>query len=173
MLKKNVQNIQWPFWAMAAVIFYNGIFFNWSALHEFAWLAFGLIATIAITVYVFPMFSGSVLKRMLIVTSLLSVLIYFVINLPGRVNIKGKPYNQQQQLGNWIRKHADTALPIFINLNNDKIVEYYSKRSFNTAWSFAEAKAVASAFKIDSALWIEIKNNQVEKIVPFYPLALY
>ena len=166
---KQTAKLSWPLWALASFIPYNGIFFNWSAMHEFAWLAFGLFACIAITIYMLPLFDKKLLKQLLLTTSILSLLQYYAINLPGNVNWKGERYDDQKQLGNWVRLHTDTALLIFTNFSNDKVVEFYSKRTFNTAQSLDAAIALAKSFGVDRGIWIEVNNLKVERAVRFFP----
>ncbi|CAN5399109.1 hypothetical protein BH10BAC3_BH10BAC3_11450 [soil metagenome] len=166
---KKTQKISWPIWALAAIIPYNGIFFNWSAMHEFAWLAFALFASLASSIYILPLFNTRELKQLLFTTTVLSLLQYYIINLPGNVSWKGERYDQQMQLGNWIRQHADSALPIFTNISNDKVVEFYSKRTFNTVASLHEAITLANSFGIEKGIWLEVKNQKVERAVRFFP----
>ena len=158
----------WPLWALASVIPYNGIFFNWSAGHEFAWMAFGLFATIAISIYFFPVLTWPRLKKILIAAVVFSLVQYYLINLPGPVNLKGDRYDEQKKLGEWIHNNIDASTPVFINLNNDKIVEYYSKRTFNSAQSPTEAEAIAAQYHVDKAIWILVENGRVKKVMQLF-----
>jgi hypothetical protein len=164
-----LQRPVWPLWALAAIIPYNGLFLNWSAVHEFAWMAFGLIASIVVTVYIFPMFEQRFLVKLLLVTSIFSIVTYYTINLPGPVSWKGEAYNRQQKSGTIIRNLTDPGLPVFCNANNDKIVEFYSKRTLNSVSSLAEAMELAARFGWNAGTWVELKNGKVEKIVRFSP----
>jgi hypothetical protein len=165
---KETRYPSWPLWALAAIIPYNGIFFNWSAGHEFAWMAFGLLATVAVTVYLLPSLSLPQLKKIVIPVLFLSLIQYYLINPPGPANLKGDRYDEQKFLGEWISKNVDRSVPVFININNDKIVEYYSKRTFNSAQSPSEAKALADLYKIKEALWIEVEKGKVKKVVRLF-----
>lgn len=161
--------ISWPLWALVAIIPYNGMFFNWSAQHEFAWMAFALFSIVAISIYLLPYLKTVSLKKITGIIIFLSLLQYFIINLPGTVSIKGDPYDQQAKLGKWIQKNVDSSLPVFTNISNDKIVEYYSKRTFNTAQTPAEAIALAGVYGISAAVWIKINNGKVERITKLFP----
>ncbi|MES2647841.1 MAG: hypothetical protein V4717_13250 [Bacteroidota bacterium] len=160
---------QWPLWALAVVIPYNGLFFNWSAVHEFAWMAFGLIACIVVTVYIFPLFEKRGLIKLLTTTSIFSLAVYYTINLPGRKSWKGEAYNLHQKSGAIIRRYTNPQLPVFTNANNDKIVTFYSKRTLNAVSGFAEAVTLARQFGWRGGAWVELKDGKVEKIIRFSP----
>lgn len=166
LLKKKPLNYKWPLWALAVIIPYNGIFFNWSAIHEFAWMAFGLFATIAISIYFLPSLPVITMKKLVAAAIVISIIQYFVINLPGATNVKRDRYDEQKRLGEWIRNNVDTTAAIFTNLDNDKIVEYYSKRTFNSAGSAAAAKTIANAYHTGSAVWLFIEKGKVKELIP-------
>lgn len=159
-----VNNIYWPIWALSATIPYNFIFLDWSANHEFAWLAFGMIATICMAIYLFPLMASQRLMKLTLVSFLFSLSIYYLINLPGSKNLSGSNYNASQIMGNTIRQKVPDNLPIFCNMPNQKIVEYYSKRTFLHAGTHKEAMEAAKANGFRKLAWIEIKNERVTEI---------
>jgi MFS family permease len=160
---------KWPLWALAVVIPYNFVFFNWSANHEFAWLAFGLFAVITASIYLLPFVRS--LRKIILATVAISLVMYFVINLPGPATIRGDRYAHQKELGEWIRQHVDPSATVFSNLVNDKIVEYYSKRTFNEAQTAEDAAARAKTNDIKKAVWLNIENGKVITVLPLFPAA--
>jgi hypothetical protein len=157
--------ISWPFWALLSVIPYNGLFFNWSAEHEFAWLAFGLMAVLYIGVYLLPTLSSTMKKWLVGLSILVSFGIYLVINRPGEKSWKGDLYAGQMHLGSWISQHVDASIPIFTNFPNDKITEYYSRRTFTAAPDVKTAQSICQRYGIQKATWLYIINNKVERQV--------
>ena len=165
--KKNTPSygVSWPFWALLSVIPYNGLFFNWSAEHEFAWLAFGLVAALYVGIYLLPTLSFHTKNLVVGMSVLLSLGIYLVINRPGERSWKGDLYVAQMQLGDWINRHADASIPIFTNLPNDKITEYYSQRTFTNAADIETAETICRQFGIQKATWLYISDNKVQRQV--------
>jgi hypothetical protein len=157
-------SLKWPLWALMAVLPYNGLFFNWSAEHEFAWLAFALMGCVCAGIYFFPFLPVPGLKKIVASSVVVSLCIYFIINRPGKTSWKGENYAAQQELGEWIKSHVDPSLPIFTNLSNDKITEYYAGRTFNEAATVPAAVSICTQFKIKKGLWLQIENNKVRHI---------
>ncbi len=158
------QKTTWPLWALGAIVFYNGIFFNWSVIHQFAWMAFGLFAAVFFGIYLFPFLSKKQLNKMLAITSLLSLIMYFIINPPGTKSFSGEAYNQQQLTGLWIKTHVNSEIPIFITGNTDKVIEYYSKRTFTTVESLPAAKSTLVAFHLTNAVLLNFEDAKVKRI---------
>ena len=159
--------LQWPLWALATMLPYNGIFLNWSAVHEFAWLAFGLIAVVGITIYLFPLLSTRQQIRLIATCVGFSIVQYFIINRPGPVSWKGDRYASKKNLGEWIRTNIDPGLPVFTNVKNEKIIEFYSKRTFNNQANLQQAKKQATAYHIQQAVWMQVDADTITALVPF------
>ncbi len=157
-------HVHWPLWALLSIVPYNGIFFNWSANHEFAWMAFGLIASLCISIYLFPLLEEQVLRKIMIGCLLVSVVQYFVINRPGEVSWKGEHYAAQKELAEWIKNNISSSQTIFTNLENDKIVEYYSKRTFNGRQTIEDAVKTMKEYHLANAIWLQVKNGKIEEI---------
>ncbi len=165
LVQQNI-TVYWPIWALVSIIPYNGIFFNWSANHEFAWMAFALIASSCVSIYLFPYLEETVVKKLVAGCVLVSLVQYFIINRPGEISWKGEHYAAQKELGEWIKNNIDPSQPIFTNLENDKIVEYYSKRTFNGRPSFEDAVQSVKSYHIKKALWLQIENGKVNEAKP-------
>jgi hypothetical protein len=157
--------ITWPMWALISVIPYNGLFFNWSAEHEFAWLAFGLMAALYVGIYLLPGFSIRMKNWVVGLSIFVSLGIYLVINRPGERSWRGNFYSEQMQLGGWIDRHVDPSIPIFFNLPNYKITEYYSRRTFTNAADMETAQSICRQFAIQKATWLSISDNKVQRQV--------
>jgi hypothetical protein len=69
------------------------------------------------------------------------------------------------QLGGWIDRHVDPSIPIFSNLPNDKITEYYSRRTFTNAAYMETAQSICRQFAIQKATWLYISDNKVQRQV--------
>ena len=164
--KKNIpfQKNNWLFYALASVCIYNAIFFNWSTEHEFAWMAFALVFTIAITVFILPLFTPKQLNISSTITVIFSLLMYYAVNRPGPISQNGTPYNAQKLLGQKINKSIDHETVVFTNDNNNKIVEYYAKRTFNHCENKLVAHQVMQHYQIPKAYWLQIDSNKLTAI---------
>lgn len=155
--------LTWPVWCMAVIIFYNGVFFNWSCIHQFAWMAFGLFAAVFFGVYLLPFLPLKQVNRLVPAVAVVSIIMYFIINPPGPRSFSGEPYNRQRLAGVWISRHVDRNLPIFMFGETDKVIEYYSKRSFTMVPSLQAAQAAAASYGIGQAMYLEIDRGQIKK----------
>jgi hypothetical protein len=154
----------WTFWALAAALFYNLLFFNWSALHEFAWMLPGMLLVIFLAVNFFKRLPAKALKGITSATILFSLVIYYIINLPGEKSISGDRYDSRQKTAEIIRSKVNDSIPVFINTNADKILEYYCKRTFTSAGNLREAFKVAGEFGIKHSAFLTVEDGRLKKI---------
>jgi hypothetical protein len=154
----------WTFWALAASLFYNLLFFNWSALHEFAWMLPGMLLVIFLAVNFFKRLPAKALKRITSATVLVSLAMYFVINLPGEKSITGELYDSKKITASIIRKTINDSVPVFINTNADKVLEFYSKRTFTSVESLREAFKVAGEYGIKNSAFLTMEDGRLKKI---------
>lgn len=157
----------WSTWALCAVLLYNMLLFNWSALHEFAWMAFGLVFCL----WLFLHFGETLLSSSsawIRAVMFVSVLAFYIINLPGPKNIRGEPYNAQQTIASRILQQVPADAVIVSNHNGPKIIEWYCQRSFNFASDIKEAKSIATK-KQEAIYWLHFNGEQllqIEKVSP-------
>lgn len=157
------KNYYWPVWVLVVTIFYNGVFFSWTAIHEFAWMAFGLFGTVFFAVYLFPYLPVKKLNDITVSVSLVSVAIYFIINPPGNKSFSGEHYDQQQQTAMWIKKNISSNIPIFINGKTDKVIEFYCKRTFTTVPTIQDASAAANEYGLGDVVFLDFENNHLKR----------
>ncbi|GAO43612.1 hypothetical protein [Flavihumibacter petaseus] len=151
---KNGVVTTWPIWALSAVLFYNLVFFNWSAVHEFAWLGFALAATVLVATYLLPRLGRLQLRWLLFLCIPVSAAIYFFINRPGAFSWKGESYNAEMTAGAWIKKHIPSDVAIFSDVQISPAVSYYSKRSFTSGLSMEAAKETMIRYNLTDAVWL-------------------
>jgi hypothetical protein len=161
-VKKN--RLQWPGWAFATIIFYNGVFFNWSALHQFAWMAFGLLCSVYFAVVFLPLLQPGVLRKLSLFSCTLGITIYFLVNPPGNKNLNGDRYDEQERTAIWISDHIPADMPIFIRGNTDKVIEYYSQRTFTTLPSLDDAGKTMHEFHLEKAVFLEFRGVKLSRI---------
>ncbi|HMP93428.1 MAG TPA: hypothetical protein PKD90_11185, partial [Phnomibacter sp.] len=157
-LKAKTPTPPWLVWAVGAVAVYNGIFLNWTAVHEFALMAMALVLCLWV-VLTQPGLTTCQPRWATLAWLATSLAMYFAINLPGPHSIKGQPYAAQMQLAKAIVQHTKPEAVIFTNLVNDKVVEYYARRTFNTATSLHAARQAADSAGLPAAVWIEVQDN--------------
>lgn len=149
----------WSTWALCAVLLYNLLLFNWSALHEFAWMAFGLVFCL----WLFLHYGEALLStaatwvRAVMVVSLLA---FYIINLPGPKNIRGEPYNAQQTIASRIQQKIPADAIILSNHQAPKIIEWYSKRTFNFAANEQAAQSIANS-KSATVYWALFNGEEL------------
>ncbi len=147
----------WLSWAMIAVLIYNLILFHWSASHEFAWMAFALVFTI----WLFVHKAGYIIKVSKTALTLMlaqGLLQYFLINLPGDNSITGTRYDEQQMQAKKITAVIPDKAFVFVNMQNPKIIEWYSKRTFNYVPNKDSALHIADSLQLSPVYWIDFQQ---------------
>lgn len=149
----------WQSWALASVALYNLVLFHWSASHEFAWMALALTVIIWLasskTAY---LLQGK--GRLLGALTLLGVVFYYVLNLPGPVSISGKPYALPQQQANRIKAIVPAHARIFTHVQNQKIIEWYAGRTFQYAVDKTTAQRCVDSLHT-MAYWLTFDGDQL------------
>jgi hypothetical protein len=161
-----------PYWLMAAaasVVLYNLVFFNWSALHEFAWMAAGLVATLLLAVEILPNFSPRRLRAVTTAACLASVALYNFINLPGPTNWKGERYDTYLIDGTTIAQQVPPDAFIFTTADNQKITEYYARRTFQVVASREAALKLIAHHQVKKAVWLQYGPAGITTIEPLAP----
>ncbi len=149
----------WLWWAVGSIALYNGLFLNWSAMHEFAWMAMGLVMVTLFSKSILAEYSW--LRTICLAAYTLSLCIYFFINRPGDFNWNGERYDQPETLGRTIAAGVDKNTRILTNLDNEKIVEFYAGRTFNYATNEIEARRIADSAQLLKAVWLEVKDSKI------------
>jgi MFS family permease len=150
----------WLYWAMGAVLVYNLVFFNWSVEHEFAWMAFALVATIMVAVQMVAGIAPRAKWASIGACVVLSLGMYYGINRPGAISQSGARYDAQQVLGTQIGTAMPPDAVLFTNDDFNKVLEYYARRTFNHCATPAEARQVMVKYGVKSAFWLQIENNK-------------
>lgn len=168
--KKLPPTYRWLNAALAGVAVYNMVFLNWSAEHEFAWLAMALIGCIYLSIlYPIPAAQKWPPRWMLAYVSL-GFALYFYINQPGPLSYNGTPYIRQQVAGQQVAASVPNDAFIFTNLPNAKIEEYYARRSFNLVGQLQQARHLADSLHLPKAYWVAMKNDSSLLIIPLQQL---
>ena len=153
----------WLSWAMIAVLIYNLVLFHWSASHEFAWMAFALVFTMWLFVHKYEWII-TVSKTVFFLIVAQGLLQYFLINLPGEKGITGTAYNDQQMKAKKISASIPANATVFVNMQNPKIIEWYSQRTFNYVPTKDAAIRIADSLHLKHVFWIERMETDSMKI---------
>jgi hypothetical protein len=159
----------WLLVVAGSVILYNLAFFNWSALHEFAWMAGGLVATLLAGVIVLPMLSSKRLVSTTILVIALSIALYYAANPPGYTNWKGEPYDRYMVSGNNIAQRVPADAFIFTNAGDQKITEFYARRTFQVVENREAALKLIAIHQVKKAVWLEYGTDGSVGIEPLAP----
>jgi hypothetical protein len=161
---KNYPTVPLMLWIITCLL-YNGIFFNWSYVHEFSMvpLCVGISLLAAHLLQAAKPRTALISLVALIVISLAQ---YYQINPPGAVSRVGTPYAAQMHLGKKIDSLVPKGYRIFSNLGNDPMVEYYAHRSFGffTIEDAAAAQHLCDSFRIRKAVWLDVDSLQLKGV---------
>jgi hypothetical protein len=150
---------------LTACFLYNILFLNWTAVHDFSIIPIGILLVIA-SAYLLSLTHNEALKKLMFYTTIiLCVVQYFFINRPGASSQNGDKYDAYQKAGFTISKNIPVNTRIFLNLNNQRIIEYYAKRTFTHANTPGEAIKICRNFSIKKAVWVKIVNLEVKEII--------
>jgi hypothetical protein len=161
-----------PYWLMvaaASVVLYNLVFFNWSALHEFAWMAGGLVATLLAGVIVLPMLSSKRLVSTTVLVIALSIAIYYAANPTGHTNWKGEPYDRYLIAGTNIAQKVPADAFIFTNAGDQKITEFYARRTFQVVANREDSRKLIALHNLKKAVWLAYGPDGITAIEPLAP----
>lgn len=150
----------WLYWVLGGVLVYNLVFFNWSAEHEFAWMALALVACIMVVAQLWSGMGKAAMERTAVACLMLSLGMYYAINRPGPISQRGQRYDAQQKLGAQLAANLPPQAALFSQSPVNKVVEYYAKRTFNTCASPAQARQIMMTFGITTAYWLHFENNR-------------
>lgn len=170
--KEPAYAMQWQplvlLWGVAC-IFYNGLFFNWSFIHEFSMLPISVLLAILTAFFVIKNVPEKYAVAIMAGFTAISLAQYYTINKPGNISRVGTPYNTQLLVGKTIGTNIPKDYKIFSNLVNDPVVEYYAHRSIYAVPSQTEAQQLCNIFHINKAVWVQCDSMKISKVVFIKP----
>ncbi len=147
---------RWPIFLLVFTGIYNMAFLDWSVVHEFAWMAFGLSTFL----FVFLRYDTNLINhrnRWIFVTlCVFSLAIYFTINLPGNKSLKGLPYTVYAEAGKKISANIPDAAFIFSSRTNEKIIEWNARRTINKAKDIQTAKRIMDSLQLKEGFFLDL-----------------
>jgi hypothetical protein len=152
-------------WTSTCVL-YNGIFFNWSYVHEFSMVPLCVLLSMLTAFLLLHILPQRRLVLLLSGLTFINLIQYYLINPPGNTSRVGTPYNAQQRLGKQIDLLVPKGYRIFSTLSNDPMVEYYAHRSFTFSpiENAAAAQAICDSLHIQKAVWLKIDSWQMKEV---------
>jgi hypothetical protein len=150
-------------WGIACIV-YNGLFFNWTYIHEFSLLPLSVVLSILTALFILKTISVKYRPISLFLLTAINITQYCVINPSGEIARVGTPYNTKMLMGNAIGKEAPKGFRIFSTVADDPVIQYYAHRSIHFAENPTEAMKLCDSFKIPKAVWVECDSVEMKKV---------
>jgi len=147
-----------------AILLYNLVLLEWSAVHEFALIPFCLLLAVPAARLTMLTVRGRGFYFVLVCYLVAATAQYYVINRPGRFSWSGSSYDSYRQLGRRLQGvPADQKL--FMNADWSAVIEYYAGRNITPVTDIDSARAYMRRWGIQKAVWIAQKDYRLEGIV--------
>jgi hypothetical protein len=149
--------------SVSSLILYNFILFNWSSEHEFSVLPWCFLLA-----YLFARLTG-LYKNQKMAAIQITVLIvfsvgqYYWINRPGHYSRDGLAFNSFKLMGESL-KEIPPDHTIFMNMEQNPMVEYYAGRNILRSPVADSVKNISKMLGVPRAVWVDQKDYQVRKI---------
>lgn len=154
------------FWGMygGAVLLYNLVFLEWSAVHEFAMIPLSLLLVVPTARLAMMVAGGRGWYVVLVCYLGLASIQYYVINRPGAVSWSGARYDSYQQLGEQLQSVPGDH-KIFMNSDWSAVIDYYAHRNITVMKDIDSASAYMRQWGIQKAVWVEQKDYRLERLI--------
>lgn len=168
---QNLRNTLWkdPFFIAygCALALYHLVFFQWSAVHEFAMLADALWLVYGIGILIPTMSRPRLISTALLFLACCLAQFYW-INRPGEKARDGMPYSRYETFGAALQTLPKTAV-LFMDPAWTAELQYHAGRSIQPVADEASARQRMVDWKITEAYWIEHDRYQIRTIKRLSP----
>jgi hypothetical protein len=149
----------------AAVLLYNLVLLEWSAVHEFALIPMSLLLAAPTARSMMMAVSARGFYIVLTCYLLAAGGQYYLINRPGRYSWSGASYDSYQQLGQQLRSIPEDK-KLFMNVRDwSAVIDFYAGRNITPVPDRDSARAFMQRWGVRDGVWIEQKGYRLEKIV--------
>ncbi|WP_143774414.1 hypothetical protein [Niastella vici] len=146
-----------------AVLLYNLILTEWSAVHEFALIPLSILLVIVATRLIITLAANRVFYGVIATYFVIACCQYYFINRPGKVSWDGTPFDIYKKLGQQVQQ-VPADYKLFMN-NWNAVIDVYAHRNITPVVNIDSARAYMHRYNIPKAVWIDHRNYQLQKIV--------
>jgi hypothetical protein len=150
-----------------ALVLYHMIFFQWSAIHEFAFLPDSLLI---VYLFVLALKTGE-RKTQRITLGLvlfLSIAQFYYINRPGAIARDGTPYRRFQEMGLVLQTLPKDA-HLFMDQKWTGEIQFHARRSIQPVANIDSARQRMKDWHLTRAFWIDHQDYQIRQIREIKP----
>jgi hypothetical protein len=147
-----------------AVLLYNLVFIQWSAVHEFALIPLSLLLILPTARLMMTQVSTRGFYALLGCYITIAGLQYYIINRPGEFSWSGARYDSYQKLGEQLQSVPEDH-KIFMNKDWSTVIDYYAHRNISEVKNIDSARAFMVEWGVRKAVWVEEREYRLIKIV--------
>lgn len=151
----------------SALVLYHTIFFQWSAIHEFAFLPDALLI-VYLSVLALQTWEQKTRWLALGLVLLVSIGQYYYINRPGTIARDGTPYRRFQEMGHTLQTLPRNA-HLFMDQKWTGEIQFHARRSIQPVANIDSARQRMKDWHITRAFWIDHQDYQIRQIQEIKP----